>query len=86
MTERLVEAEWGCWEVGARCSPFHPYDPSDPEFRPHPGVRQGAETEVRAELGLEGPSSQDLSWLPRNQSFISRPGGLYLDTSRSGVP
>lgn len=38
------------------------------------------------ELGLEGPSSQDPDWSPRKQSFISRPGGLYLDTARSGVP
>lgn len=47
VTERLMETEWGCWEVRAHCSPFHPYDPSDPECRPHPGVRQSTKTEVR---------------------------------------
>lgn len=71
MTERLVEAEWGCWEVGARCSPFHPYDPLDPEFRPHPGVRQGTETEVR------GGAWVGRTELPRPQLAPPKPV-LYL--------
>lgn len=34
----LCGAGWSAGKLGAHCSPFHPYDPSDPEFHPHPKI------------------------------------------------
>lgn len=40
----LGRMEGGAEKLEARCSPFHPYGPSDHEFHPHPRIRREIET------------------------------------------
>lgn len=57
------------------CSPFHPCDPSDPEFHPRPGIGRG-ETEWSGGVArLAGPSSgAQLAAL--TSAFLSQLAGL----------
>lgn len=53
-----VGQDGGARKLGAHLSPFHPYDPSDHEFHPHPRIRRETETErSETEVRLEGLSS-----------------------------
>lgn len=77
----------GAGKLETHLSPFHPYDPSDHEFHPHPRIRRETETERDQgwRLDWKDQTPETPAGSPNHSPLSPSLAVHYLDTSRSWV-